>query len=74
VTRTLVCPNGHRFREPKLVYGLPSPVAMRDAEVGRIVLGGSDPTLVQEFACPSCGEPVASGVASSEPALKLRTL
>lgn len=52
-----VCQNGHRFRSPRVVYGLPTPEAVRDAEEGRIVLGGCDPTFPVEPPCPTCGLP-----------------
>jgi hypothetical protein len=65
--RKLVCPNGHRFPEPRILYGYPTPEAVREAEEGKLVLGGCDPTFPVEIACPECGEPVGSGVGSGEP-------
>lgn len=64
--RKLVCPNGHRFPEPRIVYGYPTLEAERDAAEGKLVLGGRDPTFPVEVACPECGEPVGSGVGSGE--------
>lgn len=70
--RALVCPNGHRFPEPRILYGLPTPEAVREADAGKLVLGGCDPTFPVEIPCPACGRLVASRVASSEPGPKLR--
>jgi hypothetical protein len=61
VTRkTLTCPNGHRFPEPRVVYEHPTPETTRDAEEGRVVLGGCDTTFPPEIECPACRERVAS--------------
>lgn len=65
--RALVCPNGHRFPEPRILYGLPTPEAVREAEAGKLVLGGCDPTFPAEIECPECGERVGSGVGSGDP-------
>jgi len=49
------CPNGHRFRIPKVVYGYPTPEAMEAAGRGELTLGGCMPDLPVERDCPRCG-------------------
>jgi hypothetical protein len=55
---TVSCPNGHRFRGPRVAYGLPTPELMAAAEHGQVLLGGCDPGAPVELPCPNCGEPV----------------
>ncbi len=52
----VTCPNGHRFRRPRVVFGLPTPEAMAEAEEGKLILGGCDPTFPVPIECPDCGE------------------
>jgi len=52
---TIVCPDGHRFRPPAVVYGLPDARLMQDAEAGSVVVGGCVPGEPVEIPCPTCG-------------------
>lgn len=62
----VVCPRCRAEIQPvPIVYGYPAPEAMREADAGRIRLGGcmiGDES--PEFECPACGGPLPF---SSEP-------
>ena len=57
-----------------IVHGYPTPETMERAERGEVILGGCDPTFDPEILCPTCGEPVASRVASDDSARELRSV
>jgi hypothetical protein len=55
--RLIECPNGHRVKPLPVIYGMPGPDLMADADAGRVRLGGCDPTFEDERVgdCPVCG-------------------
>ena len=50
-----VCPSGHRFRV-RVLWGMPTPEAMAEAEAGRLILGGCDPEASVTLTCPRDGQ------------------
>jgi hypothetical protein len=52
---TLVCPLGHRFEIPRVVYGYPAAETFEAAERGEVTLGGCMPDVPVERPCPTCG-------------------
>jgi hypothetical protein len=53
---TVTCQHGHRFRPPRVVYGLPTPDLMASADRGDASLGGCMPGDPVELTCPTCGQ------------------
>ena len=58
--RLVTCPNGHRVKPIPVVYGMPDPKLIADADVGRVRLGGCDPTFEDDRVadCPICCSPI----------------
>jgi hypothetical protein len=60
LTTTLTCPNGHRFKIPRVIYGYPLPETFEAAQRGEVTIGGCMPDLPVERTCPTCGLPASS--------------
>jgi hypothetical protein len=62
--RLATCPNGHQVKPIPVVYGLPTPQLQAADNIGRVRLGGCDPTFENDRIgdCPTCGAPIPAAI------------